>query len=143
MYFSLHYKLFFFYVFKQHIDLWVDYMWHVRPENSNWAMVSTYFVQLLLQNSIPLFYVDGRRYPIPWANVDQVKALLLTHNVICIIVVVCNNYPSLPKPCRFLCRSMKLKDIGVLPNLTSFPDWSHSMIAGTQLTMNAVIGMSG
>ncbi|GKD62536.1 phospholipase-like protein [Tanacetum coccineum] len=24
---------------EEHIDLWVDYMWHVRPENSNWAMV--------------------------------------------------------------------------------------------------------
>ncbi|PWA48747.1 NB-ARC domains-containing protein [Artemisia annua] len=57
---------------EEHIDLWVDYMWHVRPENCNWAMVSTYFVQLLLQNTMPLFYVDGRRHPIPWSDVDQV-----------------------------------------------------------------------
>nr|GEV19527.1 phospholipase-like protein [Tanacetum cinerariifolium] len=46
---------------EQHIDLWVDYMWHVRPENSNWAMVSCYFVQLLLQNGMPLFYANGER----------------------------------------------------------------------------------
>ncbi|PWA39192.1 hypothetical protein CTI12_AA574300 [Artemisia annua] len=89
---------------EEHIDLWVDYMWHVRPENCKWAMVSTYFVQLLLQNTMPLFYVDGR---------------------------------------RFLCRLMKLKDIGVLPILIFFPAWSHSMIAGTHMTMNVVIGMSG
>ncbi|PWA54588.1 hypothetical protein CTI12_AA434610 [Artemisia annua] len=57
---------------EEHIDLWVDYMWHVGPENCKWAMVSTYFVQLLLQNTMPLFYVDGRRYPIPWSDVDQV-----------------------------------------------------------------------
>ncbi|GKD48478.1 hypothetical protein Tco_1277454, partial [Tanacetum coccineum] len=24
---------------EEHIDLWVDYMWHGRPENANWAMI--------------------------------------------------------------------------------------------------------
>ncbi|GJR71041.1 phospholipase-like protein [Tanacetum coccineum] len=24
---------------EEHIDLWVDYMWHGRPDNANWAMV--------------------------------------------------------------------------------------------------------
>ncbi|GKA05263.1 phospholipase-like protein [Tanacetum coccineum] len=54
---------------KEHIDLWVDYMWHVRPENSNWAMVSCYFVQLLLQNGMPLFYANGERYTTTWSEV--------------------------------------------------------------------------
>ncbi|GJT41442.1 phospholipase-like protein, partial [Tanacetum coccineum] len=57
---------------EEHIDLWVDYMWHVRPENSNWAMVSCYFVQLLLQNGMPLFYANGERYTTTWSEVDQV-----------------------------------------------------------------------
>ncbi|GJT20011.1 phospholipase-like protein [Tanacetum coccineum] len=57
---------------EHHIDLWVDYMWHVRPENSNWAMVSCYFVQLLLQNGMPLFYANGERYTTTWSEVDQV-----------------------------------------------------------------------
>ncbi|GKB27179.1 phospholipase-like protein, partial [Tanacetum coccineum] len=57
---------------EKHIDLWVDYMWHVRPENSNWAMVSCYFVQLLLQNGMPLFYANGERYTTTWSEVDQV-----------------------------------------------------------------------
>ena len=144
MSFSVHYKVVLFDVFKQHIDLWVDYMWHVRPDKCNWAMVSTYFVQLLLQNSIPLFYVDGRRYPIPWANVDEVKLnSLLRDNVIYLVMISCDNHPSLLKRCRFLCLSMKLKGIGVLPNSTSGPDWSHSMTVGTLLTMIAVLGMSG
>nr|GEY27509.1 hypothetical protein [Tanacetum cinerariifolium] len=26
-------------LFDEHIDLWVDYMWHVRPNDANWAMV--------------------------------------------------------------------------------------------------------
>ncbi|GJT96000.1 phospholipase-like protein [Tanacetum coccineum] len=34
---------------EEHIDLWVDYMWHGRPENANWAMYAT-----------------------PWSDVDQV-----------------------------------------------------------------------
>ncbi|GJZ67162.1 phospholipase-like protein, partial [Tanacetum coccineum] len=57
---------------EEHIDLWVDYMWHGRRENANWAMVSCYFVQLLMQNNMPLFYANGDKYGIPWSDVDQV-----------------------------------------------------------------------
>ncbi|GKD78500.1 hypothetical protein Tco_1341121, partial [Tanacetum coccineum] len=53
-------------------DLWVDYMWHGRPENANWAMISCYFVQLLLQNITPLFYANGDKYATPWSDVDQI-----------------------------------------------------------------------
>ncbi|GJS67315.1 hypothetical protein Tco_0681879 [Tanacetum coccineum] len=49
-----------------------DYMWHGRPNNANWAMVSCYFVQILLQNSTPLFYANGDKYATPWSDVDQV-----------------------------------------------------------------------
>ncbi|GJV82981.1 phospholipase-like protein, partial [Tanacetum coccineum] len=50
----------------------VDYMWHVRPENSNWDMVSCYFVKFLLQNGMPLFYANGERYTTTWTEVEQV-----------------------------------------------------------------------
>ncbi|GJV82888.1 phospholipase-like protein, partial [Tanacetum coccineum] len=56
----------------KHIDLWVDYIWHWRPDNANWAMVSCYFVQILLQNSTALFYANGDKYVTPWSDVDQV-----------------------------------------------------------------------
>ncbi|PWA37354.1 F-box domain-containing protein [Artemisia annua] len=59
-------------VMDEHIELWVRYMWHVRPGNANWAMVSSYFVQLLLQDSMPLWYADGKTYNIPWSDVDKV-----------------------------------------------------------------------
>ncbi|GKA91730.1 phospholipase-like protein [Tanacetum coccineum] len=55
-----------------HIDLWVEYMWHVRPKSANWAMVSSYFVQLLLQNSMPIWYANGETYNLPWSAVEQV-----------------------------------------------------------------------
>lgn len=59
-------------VMDEHIELLVRYMWHLRLENAKWAMVSSYFVQLLLQGSMPLWYADGKTYNIPWSAVDQV-----------------------------------------------------------------------
>nr|GEZ52028.1 F-box domain-containing protein [Tanacetum cinerariifolium] len=47
---------------KEHVELWVNYMWHVRPQDADWAMVGGYFVQLLHQDTIPLWYVDDSRF---------------------------------------------------------------------------------
>ncbi|GKA63563.1 hypothetical protein Tco_0763169 [Tanacetum coccineum] len=47
---------------EEHIDLRVNYMWHERPDIANWAMVGCYFVQMLLQNSTPLFYANDNKY---------------------------------------------------------------------------------
>ena len=60
------------YVFLQHIELWVEYMLHFRPVDADWAMVTAYFVQLLLQDSIPIWYANGEKYKIPWGDVEQV-----------------------------------------------------------------------
>ena len=57
---------------SQHIDLWVEYMMHFRRDDANWAMVTGYFVQLLLQDSIPIWYANGDKYNISWADVEQV-----------------------------------------------------------------------
>nr|GEX55844.1 phospholipase-like protein [Tanacetum cinerariifolium] len=46
----------------------------LRPENSNWAMVSCYFAQLLLQNGMPLYYANGERYTTPWSENDSIVA---------------------------------------------------------------------
>ncbi|GJZ08071.1 phospholipase-like protein, partial [Tanacetum coccineum] len=59
-------------IIDEHVELWVNYMWHVRPQDADWAMVGGYFVQLLLQDTIPLWYVDGSRYKVAWNDVDQV-----------------------------------------------------------------------
>nr|GEX53004.1 heavy metal-associated isoprenylated plant protein 30-like [Tanacetum cinerariifolium] len=52
---------------EDHIDLWVDYMWHGRSENANWAMI-------LLQNNTPLFYANNDKYATAWSDVDKVIA---------------------------------------------------------------------
>ncbi|GKD29232.1 hypothetical protein Tco_1240010 [Tanacetum coccineum] len=31
-------------IMDEHIELWVNYMWHVRPVEADWAMVGAYFV---------------------------------------------------------------------------------------------------
>ncbi|GJZ44661.1 phospholipase-like protein, partial [Tanacetum coccineum] len=42
-------------------------------ESADWAMVLSYFVQLLLQNSMSVWYANGKRYDLPWSEVDQVN----------------------------------------------------------------------
>ncbi|GJY30145.1 phospholipase-like protein [Tanacetum coccineum] len=52
----------------------------LRPNKKGWimdeAMVGAYFVQILLQDSIPVWYVDGSRYKVTWRDVDQVIMLI-------------------------------------------------------------------
>ncbi|GKB83456.1 hypothetical protein Tco_0950351 [Tanacetum coccineum] len=52
-----------------HIELWVNYMWHVRPHEADWAMVGAYFVQLILQDSITVRYANE-------ASITSLKCVL-------------------------------------------------------------------
>ncbi|GJU86075.1 hypothetical protein Tco_1293621 [Tanacetum coccineum] len=56
---------------KDHVGLWVNYMWHVRPHDADWAMVGGYFVQLLLQDSIPSWYADNTLYKVSRCDVEE------------------------------------------------------------------------
>lgn len=58
--------------FQQHIDLWVEYMLQFRPDDADWTMVTAYFVQLLLQDSIPVWYANGEKYKMTWGDVEHV-----------------------------------------------------------------------
>nr|GEV84817.1 hypothetical protein [Tanacetum cinerariifolium] len=51
----------------------VNYIWHVRPHDVDWAMVGGYFVQLLLQDLILSWYVDGTMYEVSWCDVEEAK----------------------------------------------------------------------
>ncbi|GJR57857.1 phospholipase-like protein, partial [Tanacetum coccineum] len=59
-------------IMDEHVELWVNYMLHVRPHDADWAMVGGYFVQLLLQDSIPSWYADGTMYKVSWCDVEEV-----------------------------------------------------------------------
>lgn len=52
-------------------------MLHFRPDEADWAMVTAYFVQLILQESVPVWYANGDKYKIHWADVEQVLLVLL------------------------------------------------------------------
>ncbi|PWA97723.1 ulp1 protease family, C-terminal catalytic domain-containing protein [Artemisia annua] len=56
----------------EHIEIWVLYLWHVRPSVANWSIVSSYFLTLLLQETLPLFYANKEVYKLSWADVDRV-----------------------------------------------------------------------
>ena len=58
------------------MELWVEYMLHFRPQDADWTMVTPYFVQLLLQDSIPVWYANGQKYKIPWGDVEHVSLVL-------------------------------------------------------------------
>ena len=58
--------------YLQHIEIWVMYLWHVRPSFADWSVVSSYFLTLLLQDSVPLFYANNQVYKLAWADVDRV-----------------------------------------------------------------------
>nr|GEV62144.1 phospholipase-like protein [Tanacetum cinerariifolium] len=59
-------------IMDEDVELWVNYMWHVRPHDANWTMVRSYVVQLLLQYTIPFWYADGTSYKVAWSDVDKV-----------------------------------------------------------------------
>ncbi|PWA80523.1 hypothetical protein CTI12_AA196960 [Artemisia annua] len=56
----------------QHLDIWVDLMWRFRPPKADWAMASPFFSSQLLDGSVRTFYGNGKRYPVPWSNVEKV-----------------------------------------------------------------------
>ncbi|GJR61600.1 phospholipase-like protein [Tanacetum coccineum] len=56
----------------EHIELWIMYMWHTQPSDMDWAMVSSYFLPLLLQGYMAKFYANNAIYPVGWSNVEWV-----------------------------------------------------------------------
>ncbi|GJS50607.1 hypothetical protein Tco_0623969 [Tanacetum coccineum] len=58
-------------MWEEHIELWVWYMWHFRQSCHDWSMVSCYFLTLLLQDSMSLFYATDEIYPLAWRDAEQ------------------------------------------------------------------------
>lgn len=64
-------------------------MWHFRPANADWAMASSFLASTLLKGSLPFYYGNRERYPVPWSSVDKVGTIqrhflmvMLTCNII-------------------------------------------------------------
>nr|GEV41846.1 phospholipase-like protein [Tanacetum cinerariifolium] len=57
----------------EHIVLWATYLWLTRQTAMDWAMVISYFLPLLFQGSMILFYTNNDIYPVPWSNVERIR----------------------------------------------------------------------
>ncbi|PWA37034.1 phospholipase-like protein [Artemisia annua] len=56
----------------EHIDLWISYMWHTRPSDMDWSMVSCFFLPLLMKGTMPKWYANKETYPLGWGEVERV-----------------------------------------------------------------------
>ncbi|GJS53730.1 phospholipase-like protein, partial [Tanacetum coccineum] len=56
----------------RHLDVWFDLMWSFRPTDADWAIASSYFCGFVMRGDIPGWVCNGVRYPVMWADVEQV-----------------------------------------------------------------------
>ena len=63
----------------QHIELWVLYIMHFRPDNADWVAVSPFFNTMILNREMPLYYADGVTYGVPWFSQSVKKVTFHIH----------------------------------------------------------------
>ncbi|PWA88552.1 phospholipase-like protein [Artemisia annua] len=57
---------------EQHLNLWVDLMWHLRPADADWAVISSFFCPCVLGGNFVRYWAGGSRYPVPLKSVNNV-----------------------------------------------------------------------
>nr|GEX35393.1 phospholipase-like protein [Tanacetum cinerariifolium] len=59
---------------RQHLDIWIEYLWQFRDPNADGAIASPYLSDMLSRFEYPLYYADGVKYGVPWFanNVQKV-----------------------------------------------------------------------
>ncbi|GJX17418.1 phospholipase-like protein [Tanacetum coccineum] len=60
----------------QHLDLWIDLMWSLRPPEADWAIVSPHFSACILNRMMSDYFLNGHMYPLPWIAVEKVYFLV-------------------------------------------------------------------
>ncbi|GJW86261.1 phospholipase-like protein [Tanacetum coccineum] len=61
----------------RHLDVWFDLMWSFRPIDVDWAIANSYFCGFVMWGDLPGWVCNGVRYPVMWADVEQVAFDLL------------------------------------------------------------------
>ncbi|GJT51441.1 phospholipase-like protein, partial [Tanacetum coccineum] len=56
----------------EHLDLWIDLMWSLRPPEADWAIVSPHFSTCILNGMMQDYFSNGHMYPLPWIAVEKV-----------------------------------------------------------------------
>ncbi|GKB66650.1 hypothetical protein Tco_0928062 [Tanacetum coccineum] len=62
----------------QHLDVWIDLMWSLRPPEADWAIVSPHFSTCILNGMMQDYFSNGHMYPLPWIAVEKIGYLDLT-----------------------------------------------------------------
>ncbi|GJS45806.1 phospholipase-like protein [Tanacetum coccineum] len=60
----------------QHLDVWIDLMWSLRPPEADWAIVSPHFSTCILNGMMQDYFSNGHMYPLPWIAVEKVYFLV-------------------------------------------------------------------
>nr|GEY73660.1 ulp1 protease family, C-terminal catalytic domain-containing protein [Tanacetum cinerariifolium] len=55
-----------------HLDTWVLYMWHYRPQEGDWTICGPFFNTFMLGDKMSCCFVDGLTYGVPWFS-ESVK----------------------------------------------------------------------
>nr|GEX64571.1 transposase, MuDR, MULE transposase domain protein [Tanacetum cinerariifolium] len=87
-----------------HLNLWVLYLWHYRPEKADWVIASPFFNTFMLGNKFPCCYADGVTYDVPWfaqsvkkvyfpINVEEIHWIVAELHIRSGVVTFCDNLP--------------------------------------------------
>ncbi|GJZ46209.1 phospholipase-like protein [Tanacetum coccineum] len=60
----------------QHLDLWIDLMWSLRPPEADWAIIRPHFSACILNRMMSDYFLNGHMYPLPWIAVEKVYFLV-------------------------------------------------------------------
>ena len=75
----------------QVLEVWIQLMWHFRPENADWSILNTYFSQMLDRNDLGDYIFNRTTYPVGWADVEKV----CIQNQAIIVHLVCAGHDGL------------------------------------------------
>nr|GEV94426.1 hypothetical protein [Tanacetum cinerariifolium] len=56
----------------QHLDVWIDLMWSLRPPKADWAIASPHFSTCILNEMMQDYFSNVYMYPLPWIAVEKV-----------------------------------------------------------------------
>ena len=59
---------------SQHLDVWFDLMWSVRPTNADWTLAGSYFATSIKEGKMSGHYSNGGDYPVHWRDVEKVSS---------------------------------------------------------------------
>ena len=69
----------------QHLDVWFDLMWSLRPTDADWTLAGSLFAKHIMDGKMFPHYSNGKDYPVHWQDVEKVSLpnFLIIYNQTC------------------------------------------------------------